>query len=339
MNEARLSVGIVGCGLIGKRRAECAAGHRRSLLTVVCDIDKSAAERVASWFSVEASDDWRRVVERRDVDVLVVSTPNAWLREVASAGLEAGKHVLIEKPMGRNLAEAQSLGRTADSSGRLLKIGFNHRFHPAIGKARKLFEDGVIGEAINVRAVYGHGGRPGYENEWRGKLELAGGGELTDQGVHVVDLLHWFCGMPAEAFSWQQTAVWPLGSLEDNAFGMFRFPDGAIASFHTSWTQWKNRFSYEVFGRKGAVLVKGLGGSYGVESLTTLIRNPAGGVPATETIVFDGPDKSWRLEWDQFVASIFDGTCYFGTPADGIAAMRMIDGLYRSHAANAPASV
>lgn len=339
MNKAKLSVGVIGCGLIGQRRAECASTHLRSKLTVVCDIDQSVGNRVASKYAVDASDDWRCVVERRDVDVLIVSTPNGYLREVASAGLEAGKHVLIEKPMGRNLAEAQSLGRTAGASGRLLKIGFNHRFHPAIDKAKRVFENGDIGEVINVRAVYGHGGRPGYEKEWRGNLDLSGGGELTDQGVHVVDLLNWFFGMPAEAFSWQQTAVWPLKSLEDNAFGMFRFPSGAIASFHTSWTQWKNRFSYEVFGRKGAVLVEGLGGSYGVESLTMLIRNPAGGVPATETIVFDGPDESWRLEWDQFVTAIIDGTGYLGTPADGIAAMRMIEGLYQSFATNGPASL
>jgi predicted dehydrogenase len=260
----------------------------------------------------------------------VVATPNGFLEEIACAALAAGKHVLIEKPMGRSLAEAERMRAAAQAAGRVLKVGFNHRYHPAIAEAHRRLAAGEIGEVISVRCRYGHGGRPGYEKEWRGSRELAGGGELTDQGVHVVDLIHWFAGVPATGFAMLQTAVWPLGDLEDNAFGMFGFPGGAVATFHTSWTQWKNLFSLEVFGRAGALVVEGLGRSYGPETLTAYRRRPEGGVPESDTRTFEGEDPSWRLEWADFVGAVQEGRPMLGTAEDGVVAMRMLDALYRA---------
>ncbi len=181
-----------------------------------------------------------------------------------------------------------------------------------------------------MRARYGHGGRPGYEREWRGNREAAGGGELTDQGVHIADLLHWFAGVPTEAFAYLQTAVWPLGDLEDNALGLFRFGETAVASFHTSWTQWKNLFSFEIYGTRGSLTIEGLGKSYGVERLTIADRAMEGGAPAMTELIFDEPDRSWQIEWDDFLTALQTGSTYLGTPGDGVVAMAMIDALYRS---------
>jgi len=153
---------------------------------------------------------------------------------------------------------------------------------------------------------------------------------LTDQGVHIADLINWFAGMPADVFGYTQTAVWPIGPLEDNGFGLFRFSGGQVASMHTSWTQWKNLFSFEVFGALGSAAIDGLGGSYGPERLTVAKRNPAGGVPASEELLYEGPDASWSLEWDDFLGAVLAGTPYLGTPEDGIAAMGILDALYRS---------
>jgi predicted dehydrogenase len=325
--------------MIGRRRASEAAASAHSTCAMVADPNGAAASELAGATGAQATPDWRRIVERPDVDAVVVATPNGYLAEIAIGALEAGKHVLVEKPMGRNLAEAERIRAAACAAARIVKIGFNHRYHPAIVEARRRVRDGVIGEIINIRCRYGHGGRPGYEREWRGDRALAGGGELTDQGVHVVDLLHWFAGVPHQAFAMLQTAVWPLGDLEDNAFGLFRFPSGAVAALHTSWTQWKNLFSFEVYARAGAVTVEGLGRSYGVETLTVHRRQPGGGAPETEVRSFDGPDQSWRLEWEDFVRAVRGGEGMLGTAEDGVIAMRMIDALYRSAAAQAPVEV
>jgi predicted dehydrogenase len=334
-----LGVAVIGCGLIGRRRAAEAAASPTTHVAAVVDLDHGAAQQTAAAVGGAVETDWRPAIERRDVQLVCVATPNGFLAEIAEFALAAGRHVLVEKPMGRNLDEARRMRAAAQAAGRRLKVGFNHRYHPALAEARRRLEAGAIGDVINLRCRYGHGGRPGYEKEWRGSLELAGGGELTDQGVHVVDLIHWFAGVPAQAFAMLQSAVWPLGALEDNAFGLFRFEGGAVAAFHTSWTQWKNLFSFEVFGTGGALIVEGLGRSYGPERLTMYTRRPEGGAPDTTQEVFDGEDASWRQEWEDFVRGAVEGCPMLGGANDGVMAMAMLDALYRSARTGAPEPV
>jgi predicted dehydrogenase len=325
-----LRVAVIGAGLIGTRRAREASLHAGSRVVSIVDVNEDAARRLAKEFHVLAQTDWRTIVNSDEVDVIIAATPNAFLADIANAALNAKKHVLTEKPMGRNLEEAAAMYEVAAASQHLLKVGFNHRYHPAISAAHAIVARGEIGRLINMRAQYGHGGRVGYDKEWRGNPQLAGGGELTDQGVHIVDLFHWFAGAPSEAFAYTQTAFWPIAPLEDNAFGLFKFRDGSIASLHTSWTQWKNKFLLEAFGTDGAVVVDGLGGSYGVETLTIIRRDASGGLPRKEAITFEGEDPSWKLEWDDFVRAIKTSEPYLGTPSDGLMAMRMITALYTS---------
>ncbi len=325
-----MRVAVVGCGLIGSRRARVAVADPRTSVELVIDVREEAAAALGTECGCRWSVDWRAGLGDPAIDLVIVSTSNDQLAPVATAALAAGKHVLIEKPMGRTLSEARALQRAARESGRALKVGFNHRYHPGIARALTLVREDRVGHPINARARYGHGGRPGYDKEWRGRAELAGGGELTDQGVHVLDLFQALLGAPLEVFCRTQTAVWPVAPLEDNAWALLSYPGGAVASFHTSWTQWKNLFSLEVFGTEGYVSVEGLGGSYGVETLTLGRRRPEGGVPDLERESFPGPDESWREEWREFVDAVAGGTPYQGTPEDGVAVMRVLDALYRS---------
>ncbi len=329
----KLRTAVIGCGLIGSRRAREAANSERSSLAAVSDVRREAAELLAAEFGGRIADDWATLADDPEIDVVVVATPNAFLAEIACAALRGGKHVLIEKPMGRTYAEATAIADAARAADRLVKVGFNHRYHPAIARAHEMVAAGAIGRLINLRVRYGHGGRPGYEHEWRGDAVLAGGGELTDQGVHALDLVHWFAGHPSLVLGLTQTAVWPIAPLEDNGFALLRFPDGAVAQIHTSWTQWKNLFSLEIFGERGALVVDGLGGSYGVETLAHHARAMEGGAPQIETEAFDGPDRSWALEWADFVAAILDGTPYQGTPHDGLTVMELLRDVYALAAA------
>jgi predicted dehydrogenase len=142
--------------------------------------------------------------------------------------------------------------------------------------------------------------------------------------------------MPQEVFCVTQTAFWPIAPLEDNAFALLRYPSGAVAALHTSWTQWKNLFSLEIFGRDGYLGLEGLGGSYGTETLTVGRRRPEGGAPDITRTTFPGPDESWRLEWEEFVGAMTRGTPYQGTPREGVGVMAALDGLYRSARAARP---
>jgi predicted dehydrogenase len=319
--------------LIGARRARIVASQDGAHLDRVVDVRGDAARALAAECGASCGTDWREAVADPGIDVVIVSTSNDQLMPIGVAALQAGKHVLIEKPMGRNVSEALDLGRAAVQSRRCLKIGFNHRYHPAIDRARILVNEGRLGALLNARVRYGHGGRAGYEREWRGDPTRAGGGELTDQGVHVLDLLQCFLGAPREVVCVTQTAFWPMGPLEDNALALLRYPGGAAATFHTSWTQWKNLFSLELFGHDGYLTVEGLGGSYGVETLTIGRRRREGGIPEIEQSTYPGPDESWRLEWEEFAGAVRNGTPYQGTPGEGVAVMRVLDALYRSASA------
>ena len=329
MNAAK-GVAVIGCGLIGRRRARTAAAHAGTALRVVVDVNRSAAQQVADEFGADAETDWRVAVERADVDAVVVCTPNGFLAEIAIAALAAKRAVLLEKPMGRDAAEAADIATAAQRSGALLKIGFNHRYHPAIAEAHALFSAGEIGRLLHVRGRYGHGSRPGCETEWRGNAQLAGGGELLDQGVHLIDLASWFAGSPTSAFGVVQTAVWPLGELEDNAFALLRWDSGVVAQLHVSMTQWKNLFSLELHGDTGALVIEGLGGSYGPERLVHVRRNMAGGVPEMSERRFDGPDPSWHHEWADFAGALHGEPLAHGSAQEGLVVMRVVDALYRS---------
>jgi predicted dehydrogenase len=331
-----MKVAVVGAGLIGSRRARVAASRPDTAVVAVADVDQERARTTATECGAQhVAARWEDVVLRDDVDAVIVSTVNKWLTPVALAAAVAGKHVLVEKPVGRNLQEVSALADQVVRSGVAVKAGFNLRHHPAMSKAHEKVSKGDIGDVIFIRAVYGHGGRPGYETEWRGDPDLAGGGELLDQGIHIADLVNWFIGPVRVVYCRTETLDWPVAPLEDNAFAILRAQSGAMVSFHTSWTQWRNRFTFEVYGRTGAIEISGLGGSYGVERLVTMTRR-VGGAPDETVEEFTGDDTSWRLEWDEFVTAIREQRAPSAGISDALAAMRLVDAMYRSARTGVP---
>ena len=293
-------VAVVGCGLIGKKRAD-ALGHAK--LVACADIDPDRARRLASPSSAVHHTDWREVVKRDDVNIVVVATTNNVLAEVSIGALEAGKHVLVEKPAARNVAELDSIIAAQKRSRRLVRVGFNHRYHPALVKAAELQRQGSLGEMMFVRGRYGHGGRVGYEKEWRADPNLSGGGELIDQGVHLIDLARLFLGDFTRVDGYAQTLFWNM-PVDDNAFLTLRTASDRTAFLHASCTEWKNLFSLEIYGRNGKLHAEGLGGSYGLERLSFYRMLPEMGPPETTIWEFPRPDESWRVETAEFLEDI-----------------------------------
>lgn len=339
-----MRVGLVGCGAIGRKRVRALRNFPGDELALVADVDPDRASVLAADAGCGVAPDWQGVVSNYAVEIVVVCTTNNWLAPVTIAALEHGKHVLVEKPMARSVKEAKDIVAAAQRSARVVKVGFNHRHHPAIWKAKSLCVEGAIGEVLFARCRYGHGGRPGYEREWRSNSQIAGGGELLDQGTHAIDLFRWFLGDFAEAIGFTTTYVWTEtpGSLlpvEDNAFALLRTRAGQIASLHASWTQWKNVFSFEVFGRAGYLIAEGLGGSYGAERLTVGRRGLEGGVPEEETTEFPGADLSWEAEWQEFVSAIREGRQPLANAHDGLQALRAVAAVYKSARTGALASL
>ena len=321
-------VAIVGCGLVGNKRARAVAADPGSRLTAVADVDRARAERLAACHtSCSAATDWEAVVTRSDVDLVIVATTNDALVPVASGAVASGKPVLIEKPAARNPAELRQLISVANDARVLVKVGFNHRFHPAIQKARNLFDEGAIGPLMYIRARYGHGGRLGYEREWRADPRIAGGGELLDQGVHLIDLARWFAGDFTDVRGCVETFFWRM-PVEDNAFLLLRAAGGQVAWLHVSCTEWKNLFCLEIFGRGGKLQIDGLGGSYGIERLTFYRMLPSMGPPETTTWEYPADDESWNEEYRHLLACIHDGQPVSGGLEDALAALEVVRAVY-----------
>ena len=325
-------VAIVGCGGVGRKRAAALSGIP---LVVVHDIDPASAGAIATQHrGCRVAATWQDAVTSPDVDMVIVATSHDALAPIARAAIAAGKHVLVEKPGARSLDEFEPVVADARAAGLILKVGFNHRFHPALVKAHELFTSGVIGPLMYIRARYGHGGRLGYETEWRADPDRAGGGELLDQGVHLIDLARWFAGDFDEVSGHIGTYFWNM-PVEDNAFMLLRHGQGVTASLHVSWTEWKNLFSFEIFGRLGKFQIDGLGGSYGLERLTWYRMPPEMGPPEVDTWEFKGPDLSWEAEFDEMFNAIAIGRPPLGSADDGLAALRIVRDLYAQHSRRA----
>jgi predicted dehydrogenase len=320
------TVAIIGAGMIGQKRAANLGG---ASLVACCDSVLARAEAITSRHpGAVASTDWKAVVARPDIDIVIISVTHDILPVIGAAAAANGKHVLIEKPAARRAAELDPMAAAAKATGALVRIGFNHRYHRAFQKARAIFDSGVLGEPYLVRGRYGHGGRIGYESEWRAVPDVSGGGEAIDQGVHLIDLARWFLGDFPTVQGCVRTFFWNM-PVEDNAFFLLQTATGCVASLHASWTEWKNLFSFEFFCRNGKLEVSGLGGSYGIESLRHYQMSPEMGPPETAIYEYPMADDSWEQEFRAFL----DDIRLKRQPQPGIvdaqAALRIVEQVYK----------
>ncbi|HEX6513890.1 MAG TPA: Gfo/Idh/MocA family oxidoreductase [Chloroflexota bacterium] len=309
---------------MGRKRAAALGPHR---LVACADLEPELARQLAAGHpGCDPERTVQDLMQRSDVEAVLVCTTNDALAQLATVAVEAGKHVLLEKPGARRLAELQGLRAAADRYGSVVKVGYNHRFHPALAQAQQLFRDGAIGDLMYIRGRYGHGGRAGYEREWRASREISGGGELLDQGCHLIDLARWFAGDFTDVSGRLGTWFWPM-AVEDNAFISLATDAAVVAWLHASWTEWKNTFSFEVFGRSGKLQVDGLGGSYGPERLTWY-RKLASGAPQAQTFEYPAEDMSWSAEIEHFAECIEQQRQPEGNLDDAAAVLDIIEQLY-----------
>lgn len=287
-----MNVGIIGYGLQGKRRESALSKFDNVVISDPLVNDTP----------------WQEITDSDEIDIVIVSTPNNMLAEIANRAAIRGKKVMVEKPAARNLKEIAPMRGD-------VKVGYTLRHHPAIQEAKKLLAQ--IGEIMYIRAHYGHGGRPGYEKEWRMNPEISGGGQFIDQGSHLVDLCFFFTQHPVFHVTKELKNYYYKSHAEDNAF-VNLYCDDFVAQLHTSCTEWKNSFRFEIFGREGKIDLKGLGHSYGTETITCYKNN--GDVFHSQAFpVFD----PWKLEWQAFLRG--EGA----TLEDAEKVLRVVERVYK----------
>lgn len=320
-----IGIGIIGCGVIGQKRAKALGAGGKLVACADVNLDRAVALSNGNALSFS---DWRQLLELDEVEAVIIATQHDSLAELALAALKANKHVFIEKPGARNFEELEPLASLVEGKNLKVRIGFNHRYHKALLKAKELVDLDAIGELMFIRGRYGHGGRIGYDREWRSDPSLSGGGELIDQGPHLIDLARWFFGSDFTKIEGvASTFYWDM-PVDDNGFLLLRTAKKQVAFLHASCTEWKNLFSFEIYGKKGKLEVSGLGGSYGTERLSWYRMLPEMGPPETTIWEYPMADDSWAVELREFYEDIRLNRTPNPGLRDAVVALQIVQKIY-----------
>ncbi|RME17438.1 MAG: gfo/Idh/MocA family oxidoreductase [Bdellovibrio sp.] len=323
-----MNYAIIGCGLIGQKRWNAIKNHK---VLICCDQNQKQAQTFAQKNHIEhATTSAEEAISHPAIDAVIIATDNKSLTPLTEMAIKNNKHVLVEKPAGIKSSDLFRLHELAQENHVKVRVGFNHRYHPAFIKLKELIDQPQIGSLMFIRARYGHGGRIGYDKEWRAQPELSGGGELIDQGVHLIDLSRMLMGDFSTINGHVATYFWNM-PVEDNAFLSLQTPSGQTAFLSVSCTEWKNLFSFEIYFKNAKFHIEGLGGSYGIEKLYYYQMLKEMGPPETTIYEFPRGDQSWDIEMKEFEKDIQEDRETSPGLLDAAKALLIVEEVYRKN--------
>lgn len=330
-----LRTAIIGMGKMGQVRKRELDAHPNFEVVCLCDLQEDLTDQYPGLLFQQ---DWHETL-KNELDAVFVCTYNNISPDIVCVALEKGCHVFCEKPPGCSVDDVKRIIYAEKSaSEKVLKFGFNHRFHYAVMEAKAIIDSGRYGQILWARGIYGKAGGLSFARDWRADKSLAGGGILLDQGIHMLDLMRYLLGNFTEVKGFVENLYWKDIELEDNAFVLMKTAEGKVAMVHSSATQWKHKFSLDVFMENGYLSVNGLltsTRSYGDETITFAKKQfedeaLAFGRPREETIFFDR-DDSLRLELEEFYDCIVGKKENFqGNSEDALKVMQLVEKIYRS---------
>lgn len=296
------NVGIIGCGLIGQKRAKSLG--KKGKLIACADININRALSIAkNKKEIKVFERWQDLLKVKEINIVIIATVHNQLSTILLESIKADKNVFIEKPAAINLNDLRFILNKNKKLKKKIRVGYNHRFLSAIIKSKQMIKKKLIGNLMFIKASYGHGGRKGYEKEWRMNPIISGGGELIDQGSHLIDLSEFFFGKVIKSECILRDFFWKK-KVDDNAFINLKFKRNLISSLHVSCTEWKNNFLFEIYGTKGKLRIDGKGGSYGREKLTFYKMTKSMKYPKIKSWTFEKKDYSWSRELNEFYKDI-----------------------------------
>jgi predicted dehydrogenase len=327
----KLRVGVAGYGVVGKRRKECVDLHPNMEMVAICDQIFNDNETTVD--GLNSYQNYNNLLNE-DLDVLIVCLTNEIAPDVTIAGLKKGLHVFCEKPPGRSFEDIAKVVKFEKRyPDQKLMYGFNHRYHDSVREAMKIVDSNELGEIINLRGVYGKSQLVTFNQpDWRTKREVAGGGVLLDQGIHMVDLMRLFAGEFTQVHSFIKNSHWSY-NVEDNAYALMQTERGVVAMMNSSATQWRHRFHLDINFEKGSLILGGIlsgSKSYGAETLTVVSANPGDdrGDPKEVTTRYN-TDPSWYSEIKEFVDCIInDRIITNGSSDDALQTMKLVYKIY-----------
>jgi predicted dehydrogenase len=328
MEDKNIKVGIIGYGRMGRIRHQAIDEVGEGEVIAISEPTLGTAYKTIPNLTHE------EIIKHPEINVMVVATPNFLNKALTIRALQAGKHVFCEKPPCFTAEDMEEIILAEQKSGKKLMYGFNHRHHDSVMRMKEIIDRQEHGRILWMRGRYGKSVTPEYFNEWRAKKELAGGGILLDQGIHMLDLFLYFGGDFDRIKAEISNLYWNL-EVEDNAFVILKnSQNGMVANLHSTMTQWRHLFSLEVFMERGYMVLNGLitsSMSYGEEVLT-IAKNRSVAPAATwkdEVKTQYINNNSWRYEMAHFFNAIKeDIPVTIGNSTDALKLMRIIDAIY-----------
>jgi predicted dehydrogenase len=329
--NGKLRVGIAGYGVVGQRRHHFIKENPVLETIAVCDRKFESAGQFDN--GIRYYTNYHDLL-KEEIDVLFVCLTNDINPDATIDGLKLGLHVFCEKPPGRNVKDIKRVIDCEKTHSNLkLMYGFNHRYHNSVRDALALTRSGELGKVINIRGVYGKSkfisyGQP---SSWRTHRDIAGGGILLDQGIHMVDLMRLFAGEFVDVYSFVSNGYWNY-DVEDNAYALMRTGDGVIAMLHSTATQWRHRFNMDVTLERGALIMSGIltgSKSYGTETLVVARAADDDQGDPDETVTSYDHDHSWASEIADFADAILeDRPVQHGSSTDALKTMGLVYRIY-----------
>jgi predicted dehydrogenase len=340
--------GVVGAGEIGRLRAEALRSVPGCRLEAVADTDPQHAQAAARASGVRSFADHGRMLADAALDAVVVSTPPHLHEGITLAALEAGKHVLCEKPLAPTADACRRMVACARRRGLTLATGFNQRYFPAIQFIKQALDRGDLGRLCHVKAYAGHSGLNEFRQPWEHDSQVIGGGTLMDNGIHLIDHVRFLLGEIEEVYGFASSRIWKLNGSEDNGFALLRGADERLATLHSSWSEWAGyRFSIEAYGDRGMARA-----SYGPMFATVIQLDETGGRARRARkfypwIAFREKVRGWQTtvratfeqELGDFLGLLQNRP---GSIADGVAGLRAVEiahAVYASSRSRSPVTL
>lgn len=250
--------GLIGCGRVAPRHAQSFQQVKETVLAAVADVKQSRAENFAAEYGADSYTDYRALLERRDIDAVSICVPSGLHAAVALDALDAGKHVLVEKPIALTLEDADRMIASAREKGLKLAVVLQNRYNSPMQTLRRLIDDGGLGKLyLGVACVRWYRPQSYYEDDWHGTLAMDGGA-LMNQSIHHIDALQWFMG-PVQSLNAYTATLAHEMEAEDVGVVALRFANGALGTIEGSTLTWPQNLegSVALFGQRGSVKIGG----------------------------------------------------------------------------------
>lgn len=335
-----LRCGVIGLG-VGRMHLDGYAKAPDAVIAAIADPNEERLKEFGAKYNLSALyTSAEEMLEKEGLDVVSIATPNSLHMPLTIAALESGAHVLCEKPMAMNTAEAEEMLAASRKANRRLMINFSYRFTPAAWGLKQQVESGILGEVYGARTRWmRRDGFPGFGG-WFGTKALSGGGPLIDLGVHRIDLALWLAGYAKPKFILANVHS-HLGSerasqqgntfdVEDYAAAIVTFENGMTLQIENSWAahiQHAEDMETSLFGTKGGLCQRNLSGKYDFEGKIFTMLNGC----SVDIEVKDGSAPASSMA--HFVRAILRDEPHIATAEEGLVIMRILDGIYASAAA------